>query len=155
MKTLQERYPRLYRALVAQGHDPAKAIEILLDAKRGDAHALNWLRVIARMDRPDDPMRDHYERLAFAAEMRGDPAFAPEVGERGLEWFGSQAHFGPPLHPLRRFQPERVGAGARRQRRWRRCLGGFGSGPGSTRRVVGDSAGGNRWSRPDREQTQQ
>ena len=30
------------------GHDPAKAVELLLDAKRGDEWALIWIRVLRR-----------------------------------------------------------------------------------------------------------
>ena len=34
---MDERYPRIYRLLKDAGHYPAKAVELLLDAKRGDA----------------------------------------------------------------------------------------------------------------------
>jgi hypothetical protein len=39
---------RLYRLLKDAGHDPAKAVELLLDAKRGDEWALIWIRVLRR-----------------------------------------------------------------------------------------------------------
>jgi len=41
------RYPIIYDLLKRAGHSPAKAIEIILDAKRGDAHAMVWIRLIA------------------------------------------------------------------------------------------------------------
>jgi len=37
---------RAYEALKAAGHSPMKAAEILLDAKRGDKHALQWLQAV-------------------------------------------------------------------------------------------------------------
>lgn len=40
--TLQEQYAALKR----EGHSPAKAAEILLDAKRGDAWARDWVKFI-------------------------------------------------------------------------------------------------------------
>lgn len=49
MKPVEQRYPRLYRALKAQGHSAAKAVEILIDARRRDKHALRWCKIIARM----------------------------------------------------------------------------------------------------------
>lgn len=45
------KYPRLYRLLKRQGHTAAKAIEILVDAKRGNDHALAWVRTIFKMRR--------------------------------------------------------------------------------------------------------
>ena len=45
---MNERYPRIYRLLKDAGHDPAKAVELLLDAKRGDEWALIWIRVLRR-----------------------------------------------------------------------------------------------------------
>ncbi len=39
------RYPRTYRLLKAIGHTPLKAAEIVLDASRGDDHAMAWVRV--------------------------------------------------------------------------------------------------------------
>lgn len=44
------RYPRIYAMLKRLGHGPAKAIEIILDAKRKDRFALNWIR-LARSSR--------------------------------------------------------------------------------------------------------
>ena len=44
----EERYPLVYRLLKDAGHDPAKAVELLLDAKRGDEWALIWIRVLRR-----------------------------------------------------------------------------------------------------------
>lgn len=35
-----------YEALKHYGHSPAKAAEIVLDAKRGNKHALAWLAVV-------------------------------------------------------------------------------------------------------------
>jgi hypothetical protein len=34
-----------YEVLKAYGHSPFKALEISLDAKRGDGHALLWLAI--------------------------------------------------------------------------------------------------------------
>lgn len=34
-----------YELLKLWGHSPAKAAEIVLDAKRGDRHALQWVRI--------------------------------------------------------------------------------------------------------------
>jgi hypothetical protein len=45
---MSERYPLVYRLLIDAGHDPAKAVELLLDAKRGDEWALIWIRVLRR-----------------------------------------------------------------------------------------------------------
>ena len=45
---MSERYPLVYRLLKDAGHDPAKAAELLLDAKRGDEWALIWIRVLRR-----------------------------------------------------------------------------------------------------------
>jgi hypothetical protein len=45
---MNARYPRIYRLLKGAGHDPAKAVELLLDAKRGDEWALIWIRVLRR-----------------------------------------------------------------------------------------------------------
>jgi len=35
-----------YEALKAYGHSPAKAAEIILDAERGDKHALAWIDAV-------------------------------------------------------------------------------------------------------------
>lgn len=40
------RYTRIYRALKNAGHDAAKAIEILLEAHRGDKYSLRWIKMI-------------------------------------------------------------------------------------------------------------
>ena len=32
-----------YKALKAAGHDAAKALEIVIDAERGDKYALRWI----------------------------------------------------------------------------------------------------------------
>ena len=39
-------YPRIYILLKKAGHTPFKAVEILLDASRGDGHALAWVWVL-------------------------------------------------------------------------------------------------------------
>ena len=36
---------RDYEVLKFYGHSPSKAAEIALDAKRGNAHALEWLAI--------------------------------------------------------------------------------------------------------------
>jgi hypothetical protein len=48
---LHERYPRLYAAMKRIGYSPAKAVEILLDASRGDAYALHHCRAAAKYGR--------------------------------------------------------------------------------------------------------
>lgn len=53
---MKQSHRKTYEALKRQGHSPAKAIEIVLDAKRGNSHALNWCRIVlmsARWDRGD------------------------------------------------------------------------------------------------------
>lgn len=40
------KYPRIYRLLKRQGHSPAKAIEMLIDAKRGDRWAVDWIKAM-------------------------------------------------------------------------------------------------------------
>ena len=42
-----------YSLLVAMGHSPAKAAEIILDAKRGDEHALKWIRLARLAPQPE------------------------------------------------------------------------------------------------------
>lgn len=38
------RYPRVYWTLRHAGHCAAKAMEIILDASRGDKYALAWIK---------------------------------------------------------------------------------------------------------------
>lgn len=40
------RYRRTYEMLKTYGHTPYKAAEIVLDAARGDAYALAWVRAV-------------------------------------------------------------------------------------------------------------
>jgi len=47
----QEGRERAYQLLKQAGHSPAKAAEIALDAKRGDAFALHWTTITERMAR--------------------------------------------------------------------------------------------------------
>lgn len=42
---------RIYLMLKAAGHTPAKAIEIILDAKRGDRLAIDRIKGIRRLSR--------------------------------------------------------------------------------------------------------
>lgn len=44
-------YPRVYRLLMRNGHSSAKAIEIILEAMRGDESALEWIRFMRRLGR--------------------------------------------------------------------------------------------------------
>jgi len=39
------KYRRTYELLKSFGHSPAKAAEIVLDASRGDAHAIQWIKI--------------------------------------------------------------------------------------------------------------
>ena len=45
------KFPRLYALLKRHGHNPAKAVEILLDASRRDRHALQWIKTLHRCER--------------------------------------------------------------------------------------------------------
>lgn len=38
--------PHIYALLKRNGHSPQKAAEILLDARRGDRHAREWIRIL-------------------------------------------------------------------------------------------------------------
>lgn len=40
-------FPRTYTALKLYGFSPAKALEIILDAKRGKDYARDWVRLAA------------------------------------------------------------------------------------------------------------
>lgn len=41
-------FPFIYRQLKRFGHTPAKALEIILDAKRGDRFAFLWIKMVYR-----------------------------------------------------------------------------------------------------------
>lgn len=43
---MHEQYPLIYDMLKCAGHTPEKAIEILIDAGRGDNHALRWIKLL-------------------------------------------------------------------------------------------------------------
>lgn len=45
---METKYRRIYRMLKNFEHSAAKAIEIILDAKRGDKIAMQWIRMIHR-----------------------------------------------------------------------------------------------------------
>jgi hypothetical protein len=40
-----------YELLKACGHSACKAAEIVLDAKRGDRHAMAWIEIVRRLTR--------------------------------------------------------------------------------------------------------
>ena len=42
--------PRILAKLTAAGHSPRKALEVALDAERGDAHAMAWIEIVERGD---------------------------------------------------------------------------------------------------------
>lgn len=44
-------HPRIYAALKYAGHCPANAAEIILDARRGDRYALQWVRACTKFQR--------------------------------------------------------------------------------------------------------
>lgn len=44
------KHRRVYEMLKRAGHSPLKAIEIILDASRGEEHALVWIRIIHMLD---------------------------------------------------------------------------------------------------------
>ena len=39
------KHQRVYEMLKRIGHTPLKALEIVIDASRGDKHALTWIRI--------------------------------------------------------------------------------------------------------------
>lgn len=43
------KYVHVYRLLKCTGHSPLKAGQILLDAARGDVHALSWIMTLFRI----------------------------------------------------------------------------------------------------------
>lgn len=45
-------YTRVYGLLKATGHSPEKALEILIDARRGKRYALDWVRVCFNQRKP-------------------------------------------------------------------------------------------------------
>lgn len=45
LETRRVEAPDIYEALKANGHSAAKAHEIMLDAKRGDHHAIQWVNI--------------------------------------------------------------------------------------------------------------
>ena len=45
---MSERYPLIYRLLKDAGHDPANAVQLLLDTRRGDEWALTWIKMLHR-----------------------------------------------------------------------------------------------------------
>lgn len=47
-KSLTDRYAHCYSALKTMGHHPFKAAEIILDAKRHEPRALQWIRIVTR-----------------------------------------------------------------------------------------------------------
>lgn len=49
-------YRCTYEALKAAGHGPVKALEIVIDAMRGNRYALQWIRIVKRVSF-DDRMR--------------------------------------------------------------------------------------------------
>lgn len=57
-------FPRIYAMLKAAGHDPAKAAEILLDARWNDPHARMWIVAIAAS-------RRHARRIGAALRLNG------------------------------------------------------------------------------------
>jgi hypothetical protein len=44
------KYPRIYAMLIRQGHTAFKALEILIDAKRGQWWAIGWIRLLKQME---------------------------------------------------------------------------------------------------------
>lgn len=42
---MTSRFPRTYSLLKRLGFSPAKALEIIIDAKRGDAHAILFVKL--------------------------------------------------------------------------------------------------------------
>lgn len=48
---MTDRYRRVYALLVAQGHSPSKAIEIILNAMRGDEFSLLWIKSFRRLSK--------------------------------------------------------------------------------------------------------
>ena len=40
------KYQRVFNLLKLNGHTPLSALEIIIDAKRGDRRALYWIRIL-------------------------------------------------------------------------------------------------------------
>jgi hypothetical protein len=38
-----------YEILIKAGQSPAKAAEIVLDAKRGDSYAIQWIEIVKKL----------------------------------------------------------------------------------------------------------
>lgn len=43
---LDDKYPHIYQMLKKNGHSAVKALEILIDACRGDEWALKWIKTM-------------------------------------------------------------------------------------------------------------
>lgn len=43
---MEIKYRRVYYMLKNHGHDAAKVLEIIFDAKRKDKHALRWIKTL-------------------------------------------------------------------------------------------------------------
>lgn len=48
---MHEKYPRIYGLLKEAGHSAAKALEIVIDAKRGDRFARGWIGLLFKYRR--------------------------------------------------------------------------------------------------------
>jgi hypothetical protein len=46
--TVCAQYPHIYKALRLAGHDAFYALRILIDARRGDKWALDWIKTILK-----------------------------------------------------------------------------------------------------------
>ncbi len=49
--SVERSHPRIYRRLKTMGHSAIRTVEIMIDAKRGSRHALQWIRLVCRAGR--------------------------------------------------------------------------------------------------------
>lgn len=43
---MTDKYPRVYAMLKWHGHSPVTALQVIVEAKRGNTYALDWIRVL-------------------------------------------------------------------------------------------------------------
>lgn len=48
-KSYDERYSHVYNAMKRAGHTAITALTIVVQAKRGDRYALNWIKAVRRL----------------------------------------------------------------------------------------------------------
>jgi hypothetical protein len=74
-----------YEILIKTGHSAAKAAEIVLDAQRGDAFSVDWIRCCKKLLNPSTP----------ADPPRGDNISPSPLGDADNDDFATIPHLGP------------------------------------------------------------